>query len=247
MVVMNQQYIKLKIRPAIAMIELIFAIVVIGIALLSAPQILNVSIKSSNVAMQQEAVAAVGSEIGLILTRHWDERDSNGTTGYGILRVSAAGDAQLSNGTRDLNPTYTTRKYNDNVGFTDATPTANFGSDIGDNAILDDMDDFDDANHTLLLYASETANLSNNEGEYLDKNIYMTTKVDYAKDSAPTYTNSPVIFNNPFQTSATSTNIKLIKVRLQTTQTAEEHQKDISLSAFACNIGIPPVDVTSMP
>lgn len=243
---MYQLQIKTKMRQAIAMIELIFAIVVIGITLLSAPQILNVSIQSSNVAMQQEAIAAAGTGIGLVLTRHWDERDSNSTTGYGILRVSTAGDDQLSNGTRDVNISYTTRKYNANAGFTDATPPADFGTDIGDNAILDDMDDFHNDTQELRLYAGESASLSQNEGEYLDTQMYMTTQIAYANDSTPTYTNSPVIFNNPFQTSTTSTNIKLITVRLQTNQAAAEHQKNISLSAFTCNIGVPGINVTQM-
>jgi Tfp pilus assembly protein PilV len=229
-----------KMRQAIAMIELIFAIVIIGITMLSAPQILNVSIQSSNVAMQQEAIAAAGSQIGLVLTRNWDERDSNGTTGYGILQVD-------HNRIRELDGCNMTRKYNTTAGFTHATAEANFGTDAGDNAIFDDMDDFHGSTQTLQLYASETASLTNNEGEYLDKEgIYMTTQIMYGNDSA-SYTSSSVTFNNPFLTSGgSSSNIKIIKVRLQTTQADDEHKKDISLSAFSCNIGTPTPGVTPM-
>jgi len=44
-------------RKAIAMIELIFAIVVMGIVMLSAPMLVNKATQSSYVALQQESIA----------------------------------------------------------------------------------------------------------------------------------------------------------------------------------------------
>ncbi len=230
----------MNMRPAVAMIELIFAIVIIGITLMSAPNILSVSIKSSNVAMQQEAIAAASSQISLILTRNWDNSDSNASTGYGILGVTSRADRNVS----DYNMT---RIYNTNAGFTMASTLANFGLDINDNGMKNDIDDFANENKSLQLYAGEIASLANNEGEYIDKDIFTTTTITYGDDTA-NYANISLTFNNPFSVSAsTSSNIKLIRVQLQTARAEEELAKNISLYAFSCNIGTPNTGVISMP
>lgn len=225
-------------RPAISMIELIFAIVIIGITLMSAPQLINVSIQSSNTAMQQEAIAAAASQISLVLTRHWDEQDSNSTTGYGILQVT-------NRANRVLNDFNMSRRYN--IGtFSQATGVGSFGTDVGDSAIPDDIDDFNTQIQQLQLYAGETASLSNNEGEYIDAaGIYTTTTILYGDDTT-NYASSAISFNNPFKVIGTSSNIKLITVRIQTSSTEEELKKDISLHAFSCNVGTPTIGNTQM-
>jgi len=234
-------------RPAIAMIELIFAIVVIGITLLSAPLVLNQSIQSSTVAMQQESIAAAAAQIGLIVTENWDESDSNDTTGYNILNV-VGGDAALAFGARDLNLSYSTRQMNDPTApFANATNAANLGREVLNDIRNDDIDDYNNAEYNLTVYAGESENLSNNKGEYLDAFIVMENNVSYGIDTA-NYTNDPLAFNNPFNTSPTSTNIKLITVRLTSNAGATEHNKTILLSAFSCNIGTPSINyVSQMP
>jgi len=234
-------------RPAIAMIELIFAIVVIGITLLSAPLVLNQSIQSSTIAMQQESIAAAATQIGLIMTENWDENDSNDTTKYNILNV-ATGNAALAFGARDLNGTYSTRAMNDPVvsPFANATNGANLGKEALSDVRNDDIDDYNNAEYNLTLYAGESENLSNNKGEYLDRRIVMKNNVSYGIDTA-NYANDPLAFNNPFRTSATSTNIKLITVTLTSKSTASENDKSILLSAFSCNIGTAIVNVKQMP
>ena len=229
-----------KLRPAVAMIELIFAMVIIGITLMSAPTIISVSTKSSNVAMQQEAIAAASSQISLVMTRHWDESDSNATTGYGILQVTSQGDRNMTNFTHS-------RRYNVNAAFRQATLVGAFTSDT-DSASHDDIDDFNGEKTTLQLYASEDASFTNNEGEYIDKDgIYTTTTVGYGNDVA-NYNIKPIILNNPFKVStSTSSNIKTIRVRLQTKTIDAELAKDVSLYAFSCNIGTPNAGVISFP
>ena len=81
-------------RKGIAMIELIFAIVIMGIVLLSAPTLISTATQSGLVAVQQEAIAASSSEIGMILTRDWDEAGTDETTESPILIVNN-GDAEL--------------------------------------------------------------------------------------------------------------------------------------------------------
>lgn len=218
-------------RPAIAMIELVFALVIIGITLLSAPLILNQSIQSSYTAMQQESIAAASSQISLILTKAWDEQDSNGT--FGILQVSNSGDNELNITNRD---TAANRAYQ--VGNPFATAPAALGFDNPqDGTISDDVDDFNGQVSNLVLYtAGEVADIKKNEGEYVDKRVQMTNTVVYGTDAA-NYANNPLAFNNPFNSAPNSTNIKLINVTLTSQELDIELQKTVSLSAFVCNIG----------
>ena len=65
-----------KTKRAIAMIELIFALVIIGIVLMSAPMLIQQSIKSSNVALQQEAIVTASSQTAIVLSMNWDEKNS---------------------------------------------------------------------------------------------------------------------------------------------------------------------------
>ena len=243
--------IKTHLRPAIAMIELIFAIVVMGITMLSAPLILNMSIQSSNTAMQQESIAAAASELSLILTHPWDEGNTLDTTGYGILRVS--------NGDGDLNATNRLR-YDRRFNFTTPGLEANaslpdtFGN--GSDSIADnDIDDFHGTARTITLYSnSEVSILSDNEGEYLKNQdgtsglFTINTTVSYGDDNA-TYTSGNIVFSNPFKPAVgnTSTNIKLIQVSLTNDTGALEHNQTVSLSAFACNIGDASLTPISMP
>ncbi len=62
-------------RPAIAMVELIFAIVIIGIALLSAPMLISTAAKSGYVAMQQEGINEAATKVNMIMGYHWDENN----------------------------------------------------------------------------------------------------------------------------------------------------------------------------
>lgn len=234
---MNHKYPIL--RPAIAMIELIFAIVIIGITLLSAPLILNQSIQSSNVAMQQESIAAASTQISLILTHNWDENASTAARGYGILNVSPSGANELNATNRGIDAVFSTRIFNTNVGFTNATLSANLGMDAGDFNSSNDIDDFTNSSKTLTIYAGENASLLKNLGEYLDTRIVMTNTIRYARNVVPNYLANTVRLNNPFQAVNASTNIKLINVRLTTGSIEDEHAKTIVLGAFSCNIGVP--------
>jgi len=79
--------IKIK-RPAIAMIELIFAIVIMGIVMMSAPMIISTAAKSGYVTIQQEAINEAASQINMIMGYHWDESSSDETFLDPILSVT---------------------------------------------------------------------------------------------------------------------------------------------------------------
>lgn len=79
-----------KFKNGIAMIELIFAIVIIGVTLMSAPMLINQSINSSNIAMQQEAITATASHNGMILTKYWDEAGTITQDGQSPILVTGS-------------------------------------------------------------------------------------------------------------------------------------------------------------
>jgi len=75
-------------RPAIAMIELIFAIVIMGIVMMSAPMLVSTASKSGFVAIQQEGISEVASQLNMILSYAWDENNADPTLGQMILTTN---------------------------------------------------------------------------------------------------------------------------------------------------------------
>ena len=224
-------------RPAIAMIELIFAIVVMGIALLSVPNLLSVSSGSSLMILQQEAIAMAASHTNALMTYAWDEQntDSVGLYVTNKLTVSASGDTDLNNEATALQFPGARRRTFAPVAITASA----IGVDVNDSN--DDVDDFNNINTSIIEAILGGASNASNEGEYIDVNITQTTSVAYGQDTA-TYNAAAGVFtfNQPFANAApaSTTNIKLINTELTSNATAVELQeKDIVFNAFMCNIG----------
>jgi len=227
-----------KMRDAIAMIELIFAIVIIGIVLMSTPMLVQTASNSGYVALQQEGIAAAASELGIIMTQGWDDNgDENGTTESPILKT--LGDTQLeengNTGIRSGTPDSSFRKYITSTGGRkNATASGSFATD-GD---YDDIDDFH--NHTSTLHSESAAEAS--FGDYVDNSISMNTQVSYVKDtptSGDYHTSGTISLDDPFTTTApnATSNIKAISITLTSTSGIDELNKTIILNAFSCNIG----------
>lgn len=232
-------------RKAIAMIELIFAIVIMGIVLMSAPMLISTAYKSGYVALQQESIAAASSEIGMILTHHWDERDTDENLSAPILITGGDDDLNESislvdgnlTGVRGGTSIFSKRNFLTSVGgrLTATSPgTSNFTAE-GD---FDDIDDFT----TLSSGLHDEESTTTSEGDIIDKNIELNTTVAYINDTptAGTYAGDGNSITLPFSTTAVTTNttnIKMVEVILTTTNTEIELQKKIILKAFSCNIG----------
>lgn len=232
-----------RMRRAIAMIELIFAIVILGIVMMSAPMLIATATQSSYVALQQEAIASAASELGMILTHHWDEGNTDYNRTASIL-VSDNGDSDLNEavvgaiptGRRAGTPDSSSRRFRTLGGTISATPSANLGPDGGDR---DDIDDFKTAAKTAMKEEESTSTLI---GDVVDTGITIEVNVNYLADTpgGSTYrgTGSTLTYHNPFSSNiATDSNIKKVQVRLRSNSPEEELQKDILLNAFSCNIG----------
>ena len=229
-------------RPAIAMIELIFAIVVMGIVMLSVPQLLSTASQSGYVAIQQEAINEASTKVNIIMGYDWDE--NNTQDGNRTVLFTTDGDAEL-NATQG--PPYTRRagtpksSYRTFTGHGGLTLKASaIGKDLDDMNQTDDMDDFNGIGGTLLF--EENAGAS----DYIERaTVILNSTVSYISDAendSGTYTN-PGDNNLRFDLNTTAfpagqtTNIKHIQVRLTSDSGVSELNKTIILHAFSCNIG----------
>jgi len=233
-------------RSAIAMIELIFAIVILGIVMMSAPLLIATATQSSYVVLQQEAIATASAKIAMILTHHWDEGNTDPTRTASIL-VSPKGNSdlkQMMNGTiptgrRAGTPESSSRRFFHSLGgeAISTTPHAKLGPDNGDR---DDIDDFITKKPKNALI--DLGSTSTEIGDVIDKKMMIEVKANYLDDrpNSGTYRGSTtkIAYHLPFKrVIKTDSNIKQVQVKLTTNHTEKELQKEIVLNAFSCNIG----------
>lgn len=222
-------------RKAIAMIELIVAIVIMGIALLAIPVINNEAVKSGENAMLQESIAAGASQMQLILSKHWDEGDADPTLGAPILTTTSPRFTTYGG----LNPASRTTLNTNNLAVAASNP---LGAEGGDR---DDIDDFDGTIIALL----NVQNTTTIQGDYADTDIQMVTTVNYGSDAITD--GVAMVYNGPFNAIAptTTSNIKLVSTLVRHNPTNVTNidsidQKSIVLSAFSCNIGTATPNIT---
>lgn len=235
--------IKTASKRGIAMVELIFALVIMAIVLLSAPMLIQQSIKSSNIALQQESIAAVASHTGILLSKHWDEANTNHTAGVSpILQIPnpIGTDFNLSGINFDNNVSGRTSQ----VANMTYDASLSLSSDSND-TYPDDIDDYNGLPVTLSVFNSETSSAST-IGDYIDQSITIDTVVTYADDrptgsfNSSTVNAGNAIFTTPnlaVSFPGRQSNIKFLNVRLSTSSTASELDKNISLNAFSFNLG----------
>ena len=215
-------------RKAIAMIELIFAIAVMGIALMSVPNLISIAAKSGYVSMQQEAIATAASHFNLIMTKQWDENNvidtATGITSTVILHTLGSSSLVARAGAK-------TRTYTMPLG-TEANASTTIGSESND---FDDMDDYADTNMTLRTFSTA------DNGDIIDTDIIIKTHVNYANDATSGANDYNITQSIQYNFSPApifhTTNIKAITTKLTTNNTATELAKEIHLYGFAVNIG----------
>jgi type II secretory pathway pseudopilin PulG len=233
-------------KRGIAMIELIFALVIIGIVLMSAPMLIQQSIKSSNVALQQEAISAAASQVSIVLSMNWDENNSN--LPAGVSPILETNRSSFSFTTAPLGVTapsglvdVASRNSKDINTTLIPTPIANFGKNKDANETVytdfDDVDDYHDTSFGLMVFNNE--DVSADVGEYVDVDLNLSTKINYADDTVALQSN--IQDNNITDINNISagvvTNIKFIQLHLTSNNEAEELNKSIIMNAFSCNIG----------
>lgn len=227
-------------RPAIAMLELIFAIVIMGIILMSAPMLISTAAKSGYVAIQQEAINEAATRVNMIMGYHWDENSTDETILDPILQtaspVTDLAESTYIDGNGTGRRIGTPREsYRSFVRVDNSRGTATAALALGSDGLENDIDDFIGTIGLNLVGVGTGAN-------YIEKNVTIVTDIAYITDAtdATTYNAANTInFDANFtQTSATTTNIKRITTTLTSDAASpEELEKTIILHAFSCNIG----------
>lgn len=219
---------KIQNRKAIAMIELIFAIVIIGITLLSIPNLVYQASESGYSTIQQESISAAASDLSLILSREWDETGTGDEYHTPIL-TTTNGASTLSS-----RPGAVSRSFFTGIGGPfPASAIANDG----------DFDDIDDAHNQI-----SELHLIDGTQDLIDVNISIAATVNYIVDtSSPGAldnwgSTATLAFNSPFTPTGSplsnTSNIKLINLKLTSNSPIEElADKEIVFTAFSCNIG----------
>ncbi len=213
------------IRKATSMIELVFAIVVMGIAMMSLPLILTQVQNNNTFALRQEAILSIKTKLSYILAYQWDASTYDATADIErVLDIPTSSDTDT-----DLNRNSSLRRvghlsYDARRRFFSATTTANF--DL--NTTPQDIDDFRGTTETKSIMPSA-----------LDDfifNLELNTSVAYIKDkpSSGSYATSSFIdFVFDTNTTTNSTNIKMIRVM----GNANGLDTPIYMYAFSSNIG----------
>ena len=222
---------KKTLRPAIAMIELIFAIVIMGIVLMTAPMLISTAAKSGYVAAQQEGIHEAASRISMIMGYYWDEQNTVSSSAENVIMTTNSTVSDLNGVLRRVGtPKESKRAF---VGDMGNPYTATASASLGPDSDLDDIDDFNgDVNLT---------EIDTSTADYIEKgaDINIATSVDYISDapSSGAYNSATLSFNPSFTATGSSTHIKRITATLTSTTGVDELNKTIILHAFSCNIG----------
>ena len=145
------------------MIELIFAIVIIGISVMSLPLMTQVTNKGIENSLAQEAIFAGAAELMATTTAYWDENSMQDTNVSALSRVIDIS-ADCDDDTR-LRPGHINQPYHRRCLDSNTT--------VANNAISGVVTDLDDQEHlNAILYTDTTSNSAGyKETLYSDINV----------------------------------------------------------------------------
>ena len=204
------------------MIELIFAIVVMSIAMLAIPGIMEQTSSNLEAILKNEAIFQSYRTLGTIETYQWDERSIQPPEQNSHILDVTNGDSELGR--------YTTgakvRKGHFNVfdrrTFFDSTTyaSASLGAEAGETQ----KDDIDDFNGNVDSFSKSSS------GYKIDMRIRQ--RVYYISDAA-SYSGNTLTITMTASPATASTNIKMIDLNI----TDAAGKQFLAMRAFTCNIG----------
>ena len=215
-------------RKAASMLELIIAIVVMGIAVMTLPILLLKTQSNNAYALQQEIILAARTKMGDTLTYRWDQ---NSLVNYKIFVLMTNGDSDLnvsSDGIRRVGHVRGNKRRKFSSDLNSSTAVANLGPDpLGSNN-LDDIDDFNGKTAVLVIPAQTTTL------DYHFKDFNLTTTVVYISDTA-SYNNQNLTFTFDGNESTHANHTTSIK-RL-TLSVKGSNNTPFIIRSYSCNIG----------
>ena len=224
-------------RKGISLIELVLAIVVIAISVMSVPMMLAQGAKNDSFSMMQEAILAARTKMGNVLSYQWDDNSKEGNNTNGRLRALDvySGDTAL-----DRNNTYHNERRIGHI-YGDLRrkmmPTPIYPSSSVD-ANITDINDFDAVSATLAWSGASTAV---DRYDYLDEDLNLTTHVYYISDtpvSGTDYNSTTLSFvfdpstKKSITNNADSTSIKMVELEVTST-----NYQTFMFRTFSCNLG----------
>ncbi len=229
----------------VAMIELIFAIVIMGIVMMSAPMLISTAAKSGYVAIQQESINEAASQVNIILGFPWDESNVDDSKDAVVLATDSVvsdlnettnADGNLS-GIRVGTPIKSYRKYISGIGSRGTASPIGKATDA-DTTAIDDMDDFDGTAVSLTEAEAGTADYIETTTINISRTVqYMVDNETGTGSYSGAGDGTTLTFKPTFTDNANSTNIKRIQVTLTSTSGIDELEKTVTLHAFSSNIG----------
>lgn len=234
-------------RKAIAMIELIFAMVIIGIALLSAPMLISTASKSVSAALQQEGVNQAATRLNMILTYKWDDQNNNfDCYEHPSILTAYSGDSELK-----MNSSYRRAGISNYSNSHTFECGKNMTYSVSPKLGLEpaekqpnDIDDFSGMSSLVKINKGST-----DGADYVEKNtVRISTKVVFASDYTSYNGVKTIKYNfKPSGAIYYPSNIKMVSATLSSNHSSEELQKNITLYAFSCNLGSYQYVIRTMP
>jgi len=216
-------------RNAFTMIELLFAIVIISITMLTLPMMMQIDAGNQEDALAQEGIILTSTKIAQVLTFPWDPVSSPGGAIMTLSQVldTANGDADLTRvaGT-DFRLGHVTEKLRRRLSPVSAPRTA---SVIGGNVVPEtSINDFN----------ADVDNIGGAGGTYAYKKQWrLNTTVTYVDDTA-TYSDNNVAYDLPIVGVANPTNIKMVTVlATDVTPGIPGVPRQVRLRSYSSNIG----------
>lgn len=228
------------VRAAFTMIELIFALVIIGIVFITLPLILLSDSKNVEKNLMQEAIFASVTKMSQILSYRWDDNSSLNPfviTSSNVLTVTN-GDSKLDRNISDFRVGHIQQPLHRRM--TPASTLRNASSVLGAET-LNERDDIDDFIGTGVENLIDTRSSEGYKREYRTN-----TTVAYVNDSNfqnnTDYTSTTINFTFDSNTNALAkaqtSNIKLIQISTdQYNINTAQWEPILVLRAYSCNIG----------
>lgn len=220
------------------MIEVVLAVVIIGLCVGSLPAIISANQKSNKHSLYQESIYSLVAAHNAVAGYAWDEKSA-------ILRVDGAS-SEWDNSERFYDFVNIYGNSADRSSEALVNSASNIGKESGetDSHKYDDVDDWD--NEDLSLTLSNNSANDELEENYKDFKLrenkihiqvhYMQESVRYTDDNTHLIIDldaNPSSNGNKGDTSAQSTNIK----RVRTTLKGDSDTASIKLDSFLFNIG----------
>ena len=197
-------------KSAFTLIELIFAIVIIGISMISLPMMTQAISKGIEGNLVQEAIFAASAELNQVVSYHWDENSVENSNNLAKVVWSSATDCDATTKLRlgHVNQPLHRRCLDDST----KRPTM----------ALDGLNDIDDTINTIAVTLFEGGSATTSKG--YKKDYSSTTNVIYADFGSQTIANP---------TNAASKNMKKITVTISDTS----GNTVTLLNTYSANIG----------